>query len=315
MNTSVDEQKDPDALEREVDARRANLNQTLNAVEQRLSPNHLMEQTMDYFGQHGGDIAQSVSRSIKDNPLPLLLTGVGIAWLMSSQSRTNNHSYRQTQYRDRLTQWDDGGFRPGARQSAYSRTNPPAGDYSQEIGDGYTGSANASDDDSVKDSVEQKFGQWSDTAEQWKDDLSTQLKSMKQGAEESSEAWQERVISASVEHSESMQYRMRQANQQVGSQAREQAQNVKNFMQEQPLVAAALGVAAGALIGALLPATAAENKMVGDKADDLKASLADTAQSVGADVSSAVSSQAKNLREKGEEKISKIADKESTTAV
>jgi len=274
---------------------------------------------MDYFGQHGGDIAQSVSRSIKDNPLPLLLTGVGIAWLMSSQSRSSNHSYRQTQYRDRLTQWDDGEFRSGARQSAYSRTNPPVGDYSQEMGSGYAGGANAiangSDDDTFKDSVEHKFGQWSETAEQWKEDLSTQLRSMKQGAEESAEAWQERVVNASVEHSEAMQYRMRQANQQVGSQAREQAQNAKNFMQEQPLVAAALGVAAGALIGALIPATAAENKMVGDKADELRGSLADTAQSVGADVSSAVSSQAKNLREKGEEKISKIADKEYTTSV
>jgi ElaB/YqjD/DUF883 family membrane-anchored ribosome-binding protein len=50
-----------------------------------------------------------------------------------------------------------------------------------------------------------------------------------------------------------------------------------DFCREQPLVLAGIGVAMGALIGALLPATDAENRLMGETSDRLKARTQDLA--------------------------------------
>ena len=338
MSATTDS-KDPESLEREAELKRANLNRTLNEVEQRFSPNHLMEQTVEYFGEHGGDIAQSVGRSIKENPLPLLLTGVGIAWLITSQSRGSGSRYPGSQYRDSLTQWDERGSQFDKARSAYARTNRPVGDLpsaSRGIDDYY--STPESDDDSLSDSAgemldsaKRSVQSVADKTSQWRNELDDKLKSLKQGAEESAEEFQERVIHTSVEHAESMELQYQQAQQaaqhlymrgrrhaqsaaeagqQMVSRGREHAQSAsetaRNFMQEQPLVAGALGIAAGALLGALLPSTRTEDELVGSHADDIKSAATQRAESVGEMAASKLSDSAQTLREKGEQKLDKI---------
>ena len=293
MNAAT-ESKDPESLEREVDVKRANLNRTLAEVEQRFSPNHLMEQTVEYFGEHGGDIAKSVSRSIKDNPLPLLLTGVGIAWLISSQSRGSNSRYPGSEYRDSLTQWDGGDNRFDKARIAYAQTNRPIGD----------------------------------------------LPSGSRGDEESIDDFRERVIHTSVEHAEHMEYQYQQAQQsgqQLYMRSRQHAQSAaetgqqlytrgrhhaqsaaqsatetaRNFMQEQPLAAGALGLAAGALIGALLPSTRSEDELVGSHADSIKSAAARRAESASQVAASQLSDSVQTLREKGERKLDEIKSKDT----
>jgi len=311
MNNTSDSSQDPKTLEREVDAKRANLNRTLDAVEQRFSPNHLMEQTVEYFGEHGGDIAQSVSRSVKDNPLPLLLTGIGLAWLISTQSQSRSRSpspsYREPTYRDRLIQWDEEGHRSGNSRSAYARTNSPvsdSGSTDRRTENRFT--ENDNDDNSVMDDAKQAIDNWAGSASQWRVDLQNKLQSVKQEADESTEQWRDRVISTSVEQAESLDQQYRKARHELLSQGHEYAETTKNWMQEQPLVAGALGVAAGALIGALLPSSRLEDEVVGDRAESVKSSLAQQAESVSDEVTSAVSDSAQALRKKGEEQLDRV---------
>ena len=338
MSAATDS-KDPKTLEREAEVKRANLNRTLNEVEQRFSPNHLMEQTVEYFGEHGSDIAQSVGRSIKENPLPLLLTGVGIAWLISSQSRGSVNRYPGSRYRDSLTQWDERGSQFDKARSAYARTNRPIGDLPSASGhnDDYYPDSD-SDDDSLSDSAgqmldsaKQSVQTMADKTSQWRDELDGKLKSLKQGAEESADDFRERVIFTSVEHAESMEYQYQQAqqtaqhlymrgrqqaqaaadaSQQMLSRGRKHAQSAtetaRNFMQEQPLVAGALGIAAGALLGALLPSTRTEDELVGSHADSIKLAATQRAASVSEMAASKVSDSAQTFREKGEQTLDKI---------
>jgi len=311
--STTNENQDPESLEREVDARRSDLNRTLNAVEQKLSPNHLMDQAMDYFGDNGSDIAQSVSRSFKENPLPLLLTGVGLAWLISSQSRSGGRDYHDAYYRDQLLRDTNGRVQSSDYTGdayTYARVNSPSGQRPHQAASSYTGgSVGKDDDDSMMDKFGERMSEWTSIAEQWKEDLSSQLKSMKQEAGESAEDWQARIVSASVEHSQRMEHSMRQVQRQASLTTREHAQSAKNFMQEQPLVAGALGIAAGALIGALLPSTSVEDKLIGERADDVKSSMNDKAAQASSEAASVVSDNAKELRKKGEEKLGEVDSK------
>ena len=72
-------------IEREVEATRARLTDTLEELRDRTSPGQLFEQAVDYFRSSGGtDFARNLGASVRDNPLPVLLIGAGIGWLMMS---------------------------------------------------------------------------------------------------------------------------------------------------------------------------------------------------------------------------------------
>ena len=385
MSITNKSNQDPESLEREADARRENLSRTLNAVEQRFSPNHLAQQTADYFGEHGGDIAKSVSQSVKENPLPLLLTGIGLAWLISSQSRSSSSGYGDSGYRDRSAGWDERGYMSDRTRSAYAQNALSVADSRSRVNGGAYDYE--SDDDSMLDSAKQTIGDWAQLAGEWRDELQEKLKSIKQETGETAEQWQKRVVDASVEQAEGLDRQYRQAKDALMSRSREQTvsvmggarqavggftqsagqwreelqekltsikqeagetaeqwrervvnasvdqaedldhqyrqvkgmmmdrgrehfQSTKNFMQEQPLVAGALGVAAGALIGALLPSSKVEDKLIGDRADVAKSELGQRAASVGNQVASTVADKAQTLREKGQEQLGQVKSRD-----
>jgi ElaB/YqjD/DUF883 family membrane-anchored ribosome-binding protein len=86
-NLREDTQKDPDTLEREIDQTRARMNQTLGALERRLTPGQIVDEAVGLFREHGRDFAANLGSSIKENPVPAMLAAVGIGWLMFGQKR------------------------------------------------------------------------------------------------------------------------------------------------------------------------------------------------------------------------------------
>ena len=76
-------------IEADIHHTRDRLDETLAALEQRLSPRHLIDETLDYF-RHGGpgEFAQNLGGMIKNNPTPFLLSVVGLGWLFYSQQRS-----------------------------------------------------------------------------------------------------------------------------------------------------------------------------------------------------------------------------------
>ncbi|HEX5764260.1 MAG TPA: DUF3618 domain-containing protein, partial [Woeseiaceae bacterium] len=78
--------KDPARLERDIDRTRASLGRTVDALERRLSPGELVDQAMGMAREHGGEFATNLGRSVRNNPMPVILTGVGLAWMMASSN-------------------------------------------------------------------------------------------------------------------------------------------------------------------------------------------------------------------------------------
>ena len=76
--------KSPERLEREVDQARARLGRTASELSDRLSPGELIDQALGMAREHGGEFGRNLGSQVKNNPLPMILTSVGISWMMMS---------------------------------------------------------------------------------------------------------------------------------------------------------------------------------------------------------------------------------------
>jgi hypothetical protein len=79
--------RDPEQLERSAERIRADLDATLDALERKLSPSQLLDRSLDYLRDHGGDLAVAVGDSVRRNPVPILVTVAGLGWLIATAVR------------------------------------------------------------------------------------------------------------------------------------------------------------------------------------------------------------------------------------
>jgi hypothetical protein len=78
-------------IQQDIERTRADLDDTLSAIEQRLAPSQLVEDGLDYLRHHGArEYISNLGTAAKQDPLPLALVGVGLAWLMMSGSRARS---------------------------------------------------------------------------------------------------------------------------------------------------------------------------------------------------------------------------------
>ena len=75
----------PEEILAEIERTRGDMDHTLTAIEQRLTPGQLIDQGLDYLKNSGGrEMASNLGVQVKNNPLPIALVGVGLAWLRAS---------------------------------------------------------------------------------------------------------------------------------------------------------------------------------------------------------------------------------------
>ena len=82
-----DASKSPERLEREVDQARDRVGKSMNELSDRFSPGELIDQAVGMAREHGGEFGRNLSVQVKNNPLPLILTSVGISWMMMASSK------------------------------------------------------------------------------------------------------------------------------------------------------------------------------------------------------------------------------------
>jgi hypothetical protein len=82
-----DVRKDPAELEREADMARDAVEDTLFELEQRFSPSELFDRFTDVVKHNGGDFGANLLTQVRNNPVPTIMAGVGLAWLMASSKQ------------------------------------------------------------------------------------------------------------------------------------------------------------------------------------------------------------------------------------
>ncbi|TMV07420.1 DUF3618 domain-containing protein [Arenibacterium halophilum] len=83
---TMSDHRSPDEIERDIERERAELRDTVGALQNRFSPDHIMREIGRGLTDHGSDIGNAITSSVKRNPVALALTGIGLAWLMSGKS-------------------------------------------------------------------------------------------------------------------------------------------------------------------------------------------------------------------------------------
>ncbi|HEY0845888.1 MAG TPA: DUF3618 domain-containing protein [Noviherbaspirillum sp.] len=257
------ENRRPEEIESDIERTRADFSSTIDAIQSKLTPRELMDQAVDYaLTTTPGAFSANLVNTVRDNPIPVALIGIGVAWLMASGKQ--------------------GQAAPAMRRQRYARRAAyyPEGDvgYEGDMGYDQASMSTGSSGDSMTHRAASKTsevgrdmkGKASEVGHRISDSASAMTDRVQQAGQSARTRLQETASSAQVRMSE-----MRQ-------RSREQYYRTKDrvgqFADEQPLVLGALGIALGAALGALLPTTRRENELMGRTRDDLLDRAKETAR-------------------------------------
>jgi vacuolar-type H+-ATPase subunit H len=279
-----DASSDPDRIEQDLDRTRARLDSRLTELQDRLSPGQVLDDLMGYFrGSEGAEFGQSLLERVKDNPLPAALTGIGLAWLMATSQQSQHHD------KDRVRA---PGRSPGPVSTTYDALTT-------RVRDAERGVVRQQDEaehtyrDRLNEARGQAVGiarQAQETAESFgqriQDTLSAAAQTVSQGAHD----LRDRVGGAASQLGSSAQNASDQLAR--GSKtARQMGGNLVSTLSDSPVLLGALGLAAGALLGALVPQSDEEEAALGGiagQARDTARSLAQEAADRSSQVAQAV---------------------------
>ncbi|WP_181706270.1 DUF3618 domain-containing protein [Chthonobacter rhizosphaerae] len=290
-NGNGHENRDPDRIENEVEEARARLSMTLDQIRERMSPGQILDQVLDYSKESGGGMfAKNLGRSVRDNPLPVLLIGAGISWLLTA----DRFGHRSTFPMGHAGGTDrDGGLGSVApygvdtsgsssREGIGSRVSGMASGVGHAASSAGASASHAysSATDRVSSAASRTASAVSGAAERAasavssvgerassafsgaRDGVSSAYGGVSSGASHVGSGIRDAAYAAGNRASAFGSHAA-----DLGSHAR---QSFGRVIDDQPLILGAIGLAVGAALGALLPSTRTEDRMMGDTADRLK---------------------------------------------
>jgi ElaB/YqjD/DUF883 family membrane-anchored ribosome-binding protein len=237
-------------IEREVDRSRSEVEQTLDAIQDRLSPGQLIDQAVTYLRDGGGgEFTRNLGDSIKQNPMPLALVALGVGWMMFSSQRSSHNGGRW-----QSTDWDDDADNVGERYigSTYGHGLAEDPTYLGSASDAGSGGGLGDRLAETSQAARDKLGAVGDKA----GELGDRARDLGSRAREG------------IEHARSgMADRAHEARERARYHGRRAQQNLLRTLNEQPLVLGAIGLAVGAALGAALPPTETEDRLMGETRD------------------------------------------------
>ena len=247
---------DPAAIERELNQTRARLGEHLDELTRRLSPGQLVDEALSYVrdGQ-GADFVRNLGAGVRDNPLPVTLTGLGLTWLAVATSMNGGHGSRQ---RALVPYGSD----------PYADTRDDVAQRARAAGEALSSAADETQDAFRARVAEARAGilgvkqQAQETTSAFADRVQQALDSAESRA---SRGW-DRVSGSVRDASRQSAETAGQSFDQARDMASRAANDVASAVSENPLLLAAFGVAAGALLGALIPRTRQEDAYLGGAA-------------------------------------------------
>jgi hypothetical protein len=273
-------------LERETQSCRDELADTLDELRARMTPGEVVDQLVDYAKDTtGGLFFENLKQQVANNPLPVALIGAGFAWLMFGKGM-NASSLRQStaSVADKGRAWvsDSAESVMATRREAAdrlsgagSRASDAAGSIAADARERTRAGAAAVSDAAVdaasqaKEAMSDATAQVKDTASRLKD-TTVRLKDAASGAGaelgDTLSATYERAAAGAGQAATAMTHSASK----IGKGAAASGRDFMDFCRDQPLVLAGMGLAVGAAIGALLPRTQAEDKLMGDVSDEVK---------------------------------------------
>jgi ElaB/YqjD/DUF883 family membrane-anchored ribosome-binding protein len=311
MNTTTthEDNRRPEEIEDDIERTRAHVGATIEAIQSKLTPGQMMDEALGWLRDNTGvrEFGSNLGRNVRDNPMPVALIGLGVAWMMVGGGRpamprrdwsglTDGLSTRRrptatysTDDTDLAEDWGGTGTthdddRPGMA----SRMGTAASDAGQRLRDTASGTAGRVRETAsgAADRVRESVSGASERAKALAHEASTRLTGMRDGA----------------------RMRAGDATERTRMQARRAREQTMRLVDEQPLVIGALGLAIGAALGAMLPSTRREDEWLGEVSDDLTHSAKDLARDGMHGVAESAQRVAQTAREEVERAIDRGAE-------
>ena len=271
--------KDPADIQRDIQHTRAEMTETVDAITARFEPEYLKEQAKDVVRSTARDAGSSMIDTIKDNPVPALLTAVGIGWLLTqgaSGSDRDRRDYEEHYFRIY-------GRYPDYRRAYVTLRDPQYGQGGHDGGhDGGRSMGDRASD--AADHARNRAGDAVEGARQKAGDLADRAGD-----------------------------RLHEAEEQAAYYGRQATSWLQSQVNRNPLGVGAAALAAGALVGMAVPETDAENRLIGEQAEKVKReakSAAEEKLDQAKTVASRVADEAKDKAEDVAQKAKSEAKKE-----
>ena len=285
-------------LEHDNERTRAHIADTLDELRACMTPGHLLDQVADRLGR---DDAAAFARNLKqqtvNNPLPIALIGAGLAWLMLGPRVGDGSLAGASGQRLRNAASGVAENARNAADQARRASSEKGGEWSErassmgnDLGEGLSATterarrAGADAAASMADAAQQSAAE---TADAVRDTAGSVMDSTRDAASRAADS----LRSAADSTSDTMQRgydavadRARRATDAISGSTRAAGQRTwqsgsafLDFCREQPLIVAGVGLALGAAIGALLPASDTEDRLMGETSDRVKEGAQDFA--------------------------------------
>jgi len=244
----------------EADDSRAQLSSTLEDLKERLTPGKIFDEMFEGSGANVSKFIRNFGETVRENPVPAVLLGAGLVMMMTGTGgRAMFASTRSSNRADHM----------GRYMSSY-------GDSEAE---GQSGSS---------------AGAW----DQAKDAASTVTEKVRSAANAATDKLSGAgdAVSRLAHSADGALTEARQSISASGRSMASRAGGLGEFVADQPLLAAALGVAVGAIFAAALPSTEAEDQLMGRSSESLKEAAKDAAEEQIANVKEAVQDVASEVR-------------------
>jgi hypothetical protein len=235
-------------IEADLDQTRTRMGDTLDALQHKLTPGELFEDALSYFrSSGGGEFASNLGATVKQNPVPVTLVGLGLAWLALSARGDSSRAKGTGSYEDPYRLVDEGSMSAELTTQAYSDpTSSTPSDESGETGPGVgqrVAGAAAGARGKAGDAAHRARGGMAHIADSSRDRMHQMSEGTRRGMHRMSEAgrYQAERVRSGFEH----------------------------MLHEQPLVLGAIGVALGAALAAGLPRTRREDELMGEARDEV----------------------------------------------
>jgi hypothetical protein len=290
--TDTEGEVDTTEIRAGIEETRAEMSETIEAIQERLNPQHLKEQVKDQVREqfeeakatvrdatigkaedmvrNAGDTLNEarygLMETIAQNPIPAALVGIGLGWLFvnrrSGASRSYNRSDRNQYYR--------------ASQPYYGRQGGHASSASYYGSNTYAYENDLVDDRQrgVKDTLHRAqatAGNVVDRAQETVDTIA-----------ERTQETVGNVVNQAQETASTIANQTQEAVGYIADQAQYQAQRVEDRFQqalyENPLAVGAVALAVGTAVGFALPQTQRENELLGEARDTFIERAQDVAQ-------------------------------------
>jgi hypothetical protein len=281
-----DHTSSPEAIERDLQTTRVRLDHELTELTRRLSPGQLLDEALRYLRNNQGvDFVRRLGESVRERPIPVALSGIGLAWLMIAGPRPPE----RVVYRERVVGREP--FRSGlggnggsheAEDTLVSRAWQAGKDVARRSGE--SDSEYRARITEARAKVLGLTRQVQETAETFAERVQEALsaagarvKETMQGASDQAgsymRSWRDTASDASGRLGDAASGTYAQARDTLARGA-----DLWDTISGNPVLLGSLGILTGAVLGALFPPSEAERTYLGGAARQARDTVAETAE-------------------------------------